>query len=267
MTLLAAIALAAADPACAGGTVTVGKFALHTTVQGEGDVTVVFESGNGNDGTVWEDLATRLAAHGLETLRYDRAGLGQSAPRPGTGYDVTRETDALKGLVDVCASNDRLLVVAHSYGGMIANLLAARDPRVKAILMLDASNPFTETPARTAKLQGLVRPQYDGVREHDPAMADHVIPIMEAWGDTSATVGAAAVPLDLPVYVLVRGVPGSDEDNLEEWQGGMRDYAAQSAYRQMVIAPGMGHKVAKERPDWVEASAMQLVDWIRANAD
>ena len=65
----------------------------------------------------------------------------------------------------------------------------------------------------------------------------------------------------------VSGVAGSDEDNLEEWQGGMRTFAGRSDMRFMRIAPGMGHHVARERPDWVEASAVQLIEWIRETRD
>lgn len=267
MILAAALSLAAADPACAGGLVEVGDYGIHTTVEGKGPVTVVFESGNGNDGTVWEDMASRLAAHGYKTLRYDRAGLGQSDPRPGDDYDVTREVGALRNLLDVCAIDGPVLMVAHSYGGMIASMMAAEDDRVKALLMLDATNRYTEFPERTERLWAMLRPRYEGVRAQSPAMADHIIPLMEAWNETDARVEQTTIEDPMPAYLLVRGVASSDEDNLEEWQSGMREFAAQSPYRFMTIAPGIGHKVAQERPDWVEASALQLLEWIETYAD
>lgn len=266
MILVAALALSVADPACAGGLVEVGDYALHTTVEGEGSVTVLFESGNGNDGTVWEDMARRLAARGVKTLRYDRAGLGQSEQRPGEGYDVRRESLALRGLMDACAVEGPVLMMAHSYGGMIASLTAAADDRIEALMLLDTNNPDTETAARTELLQSLYRPQYDAVREQDPALAKHIIPIMEAWGETAALVRETSIPDDVPVYQFVRGIPGSDQDDLEEWHRGQQAYANRGPYRWMVVAPGMGHRVAQERPDWVEASALQLIDWLEAKA-
>ena len=265
---LAALALLAVEPACAGEQVMIGgDYALHTVAEGEGDVTVLFESGNGNDGTVWEDMAARLSDAGVRTIRYDRAGLGQSAPRPGETYDINREVAALRRLLDACGAGEDILVVAHSYGGMVANLLAANDDRVKAMLLLDATNPDTETPARVERLMSLYRPRYDEVRAYDQSLADHIIPLMEAWGQTAATVRGAEIPLGIPIYLLVRGVAGSDEDNLEEWQDGMKSFAARSDMRFVQIAPGMGHHVARERPDWVEASAVQLIEWIRETRD
>ncbi|WP_265570702.1 alpha/beta fold hydrolase [Sphingomicrobium nitratireducens] len=262
-----AATLAAADPACRGGMVDVGDYGLHTTIEGEGPVAVVFESGNGNDGTVWADMAARLAGRGYTSLRYDRAGLGQSAPRPGDAYDVDNEVAALRGLMDRCGVEGPVLIVAHSYGGMIATLMAARDPRVKALLMLDATNAGTENPARIEKLLTLSRARYQELRDYDRDLAAHIIPLMEAWGDTAAKARAAAIPDEIPIYLLVRGIAGSPDDDLEEWQSGMAAFAAGGPRRYMVVAPGMGHKVAAERPDWVEASALQLLDYIERNAD
>lgn len=267
MIALATISLAMADPACSGGNVTVGDYQLHTVVEGKGDVTVLFESGNGNDGTVWEDMSKRLVAHGVKTLRYDRAGLGESAPRPGEGYDINREVSALRGLLDACAIDGPILMMAHSYGGMIASLTAAKDDRIEAVMLLDTNNPDTETAERTELLQSLYRDQYDSLRKDYPSLAEHIIPLMEAWEQTAATVRETSIPDDVPVYQFVRGIPGSDKDDLDAWHEGQGAYAARGPYRWLVIAPGMGHRVARDRAEWVETSAVQLIDWIRAKID
>lgn len=57
----------------------VGTHKLHfNIIKGEG-IPIVFESGAGNDGTVWNDLLNPLSQQiGAPLITYDRAGFGQS---------------------------------------------------------------------------------------------------------------------------------------------------------------------------------------------
>lgn len=88
MSALLAAALAAATPSvpqapvaptCAAQTVAVDGLPLWVDLQGQGETTVVFESGNGNDSTVWDALEPQVRALGVRTFRYDRRGYGRSA--------------------------------------------------------------------------------------------------------------------------------------------------------------------------------------------
>lgn len=75
---------------------------------------MVFESGNGNDSTVWEVITPRVRALGVRTFAYDRAGLGRSDPAPAT-YTVEAELGRLQRVLRLCQVTGPILFVAHSY--------------------------------------------------------------------------------------------------------------------------------------------------------
>src|SRR5947209_14891680 len=66
----------------AGKLISVDGYATHLYCAGSGSPAIVFESGQGDDLTMWRDVQGQLAIVTC-TCSYDRAGLGWSAPRPG----------------------------------------------------------------------------------------------------------------------------------------------------------------------------------------
>ncbi|WP_265562851.1 alpha/beta fold hydrolase [Sphingomicrobium arenosum] len=261
------LAAATSEPSlhrCGDSFLRAGEHELHVKDWGRpGDVTVLFESGNGNDGNVWDDMAKRLRDRGLRTIQYDRAGLGQSGPRPGEHYDVVREVSVIGELLDHCLVSAPVLLVAHSYGGMTGLMLAERDERIAAVLLLDAIIPDDPTPDRVEAILEEYRPQYAAVREAAPALADHIIPLMEAWPQSAAIFANVELDPRLPIYSLVTDGALATETEQRDWRASHRAFATASPYRFVRIDESAGHKVVAERPDWVEASAMQLVEWIR----
>ena len=118
--------------------------------QGSGPVTVVFESGNGNDSTVWDAITSRVRKFGVRTFAYDRAGLGRSDPAPAV-YKVEAELARLQRLLRLCRVAGPIVFVAHSYGGLLGLMTAANDKQVKAMVMVDAMVPG----AMSARVHGM----------------------------------------------------------------------------------------------------------------
>ncbi|HSS00326.1 MAG TPA: hypothetical protein VLM79_24880, partial [Kofleriaceae bacterium] len=56
---------------------------LWVQVAGQGDATVVFEAGGGDDASAWDKIEPQVRMlSSVRTVVYDRAGLGHSAPAP-----------------------------------------------------------------------------------------------------------------------------------------------------------------------------------------
>src|SRR5689334_16860682 len=127
--LLPLFAPRAAARSCGNELVDVGGRRVFVDVAGTGDPTVVFEAGGGNDATVWAQVAPRVRAARVRTFAYDRAGLGKSDLGP-TPYSIDDEVQALRSALTSCGLTGPLVLVAHSYGGVLALLSAASDPRV-----------------------------------------------------------------------------------------------------------------------------------------
>src|SRR5678815_4584123 len=111
---------------------------LWMQVRGTGDPTVVFESGEGDDSSVWSKIEADVRLpNGVRTVVYDRAGLGRSAPSSGP-YRIDDEAAALKRALDRFGIKGPIVLVAHSYGGFVATLVAASDKRVIGAVLVDA---------------------------------------------------------------------------------------------------------------------------------
>ncbi|MGD2069140.1 MAG: alpha/beta fold hydrolase [Gemmatimonadota bacterium] len=96
--------------------------------------------GVGVDYRPFRDIADTLARRGIATLRFDDPGVGGSDPYPpdATPFDYADIVrSALAYLRRRSESDpDRLAVLGHSEGGVVAPAVAAADERVAALILL-----------------------------------------------------------------------------------------------------------------------------------
>jgi pimeloyl-ACP methyl ester carboxylesterase len=119
-----------------GCLVDVGGRRLHANIAGEGGCTVVFESGLAASSLTWclvEPLVTQFA----RTISYDRAGLGwgDAAPHAATAGNAA---DDLARLLDALRIAEPVVLVGHSFGGLIVRIFQQRYPeRVAGLVLVD----------------------------------------------------------------------------------------------------------------------------------
>ena len=103
--------------------------------------TIVLEHGAFGCAADWAVVQDRLAAKGLRSLAYDRAGLGHSdpGPRPRDGAALV---DDLAGLLDALGETEPVVLVGHSMGGLMVRLFALTHPRrALGLVLVDAVTP------------------------------------------------------------------------------------------------------------------------------
>ena len=101
---------------------------------------VVFESGLGLSRLLWANVTHLLAKAGYRTISYDRSGLGHSPA--ATERSLESLVADLEQVVRAYAPQGAI-IVGHSYGGIMARLLTARQPQlVKALVLVDPSSEF-----------------------------------------------------------------------------------------------------------------------------
>lgn len=101
----------------------------------------VLEHGAFGCATDWAVVQDRLAAKGLSSLAYDRAGLGHSdpGPRPRDGQAIVADLAALLRELD---EDGPFVVVGHSMGGLMARLFALTHPDLTlGVVLVDAVTP------------------------------------------------------------------------------------------------------------------------------
>jgi pimeloyl-ACP methyl ester carboxylesterase len=109
-------------------TSTNGKKLHFQIIEGRREDIILFESGGGNDSSIWSDLLAPIAeATGATLITYDRPGLGSSEVDP-QHHGLTSDIERLElGLKDLGYTGHYTLV-AHSFGGFYATLFASRHP-------------------------------------------------------------------------------------------------------------------------------------------
>lgn len=110
---------------------------------------VVFESGLGNDHTVWNnnDLASQISSN-HDVLVYDRAGYGQSENGPGP-RNIARLSSELDSVINRFSKGRKVILIGHSLGGMIIRDYAIKNPlKTAALLFVDPSHEFYNRPSQ-----------------------------------------------------------------------------------------------------------------------
>lgn len=103
--------------------------------------TVVLEHGAFGCAADWAVVQDRLAAKGLASIAYDRAGLGHSepGPKPRDGHAIVSD---LAALLREVGEDDPLVLVGHSMGGLMVRLYALTHTRqVLGVVLVDAVTP------------------------------------------------------------------------------------------------------------------------------
>ncbi len=142
---------------------------------GSGTPAVIFESGLGGTSFEWT-VVQRDVASRYQACSYDRAGLGYSDPSP---RDRTSRAmaDELAALLDAATITQPVILVAQSFGGFTARIVASEFPdRVNGLVLVDTSH---EDQARRFAAAGIRDSQL-------PPVALHVVPILARLGITRA---------------------------------------------------------------------------------
>jgi pimeloyl-ACP methyl ester carboxylesterase len=106
----------------------------HIVRAGQGSPAVVFEAGIAASSISWSRVQPLVAAF-TETLAYDRAGYAWSRPSP-TPRTAAHQADELLRLLETVAIRPPWILVAHSFGALIAVMAAHRRPDLIAGLVL-----------------------------------------------------------------------------------------------------------------------------------
>jgi pimeloyl-ACP methyl ester carboxylesterase len=179
----------------------VGSNRLAWECRGEGSKTVLLIAGMGLDAhATYKNTFRNFALPGYQVCLYDRAGVGKSTPQ-SAARPLRVLADELDGLVKERGWHD-VVLVAHSFGGMIARTYAQAHPEsVRGIAFVDCVHESwypamkrAMSPDGWRTMDMIINWERDKNSHEDFAEA---VQAMHAGGRT----------LDLPVTVLSRGLP------------------------------------------------------------
>ena len=96
-----------------------------------------------------------------------------------------------------------IVLVAHSYGAFVATLVAATDPRVAGLVLVDGNLASFMDDAQLERLLATYTPQFAALEQAAPELARVMIPVIEAYPATVERLREVDVPHDLPTVDIV----------------------------------------------------------------
>ncbi len=237
--------------------VDVGGYKLYTISEGEGDKTVVFESGLGNDYSVWWAKETfQNTSSFAQSIAYSRAGYAPSEkgvePRSLEQFQTELGT-----LIDRKAKSDKIVLVGHSLGGMIIRAFAINNPE---------------------KIAGLVfvDPTHEDYREFTQEDEDQMVnDLIEAGGEGIITAKEAEQFLenmeyiktlgmlpDVPTIVLtsMKIVPGTNAEERQNWYDAHKKLGEGLSDFKHIATEKSGHHIMIDEPDLVLSAIHEIVE-------
>jgi 4,5:9,10-diseco-3-hydroxy-5,9,17-trioxoandrosta-1(10),2-diene-4-oate hydrolase len=263
-----------------------GAGMIHLQVAGAGDPLLLLHGLIGS-GQSWRQNISFLARE-ASVYAIDLFNMGRSERVPGLDAGLEATADRIAALMDAL-DLPKADIVAHSHGGAIAMMLAARHPhRVRRLILFAPANPFCKSRRRVIRFfqtrvgtwlahrvpslprhiqaKALYRMYGDRSRVAEgtlevytagldiPGTMDHILEILRGWFDDmhrlrSVLGGLAAMPT-----LLIWG----DRDRAVNLSSalGLQRTLAQS---RLLVIEGAGHLPFEEMP---ETCNLAMRDWL-----
>jgi hypothetical protein len=228
--------------------VTAGGVTQAAACTGQGAPTVVYVNGFGAPAAPSWSLAAGEQSRTNRVCLFDRPGLGLSPSRAGAAPHSRPEQHAIEmlDLLAVLGEPGPYLLVAWSYGGLVARSAATQRPEtVAGMVLVDTTSPV---------LRGLDEPWLgeNGIIDTDTI---------------AGTVGAGPQMGTRPVVVLQAGVWDDDSPlgtERQEWEAGQRQAATISENAVHAIVEDSNHAIPMRNPATVVAATSAAAESIRA---
>jgi hypothetical protein len=232
--------------------VDIGGYNMHfSIIEGDG-IPILFESGAGNDGSVWKAIAKDVHdVTGTTVIYYDRSGFGTSELNPNHKNDAEFGIDngileLEKGLKRLGYFND-LIMVSHSYGGFYTTLFSSRNSnKVLYNVRVDANlgGQYTEDILIKAE-------QDNSVNEmKDKNLGMYYLGVN--FANTVRLMQKVEYPKTIPAIDIVSPIQRHHTD--DEWNlliKSHEDFIKEESNRIGIIAYGSGHYIFKDNPGLV----------------
>lgn len=239
-----------------------GGYSLQTEQQGQGPTVVVFESGFGQGAGVWKAVIADLG-RACRCLAYARAGL-ETSGTDGTPNTIEKHVRDLGAVIDSLAPDNQVVLVGHSYGGLVAVEYARRHPnRLLGLVLVDPATMGQRRAFKHANGERVLADDRALLSVLPPALAnDYRLLISEMDGEAAAAPRAAP---DLPLALLTSTQVAADPFVFEETAQGKALWRVQHAQLFASFSRGShryfatGHNIHRENPKAVADAVRDIV--------
>jgi pimeloyl-ACP methyl ester carboxylesterase len=235
----------------------VGQHRLHFVIyRGKVPASVLLEAGGAADLKSWADVPGKLAREtGATVVAYDRAGLGGSEPGPPNGQPGAEIRD-LHTALDLLDLPKRTILVAHSYGAMLALLNAGSHQKaISGLVLVDPMNSrFIDATGDFiySTVPAIPKPATDRERT--------ITRMVATFPELIQQVRRLEPALQQPMVVITAGKRWWGREDIDTaWRRSHEALAAAGKRRRLMVAEGSGHDVPEMRPEVIVAAVGELL--------
>lgn len=239
----------------------VGGLSLNVEKSGFGEPTLVFLHYWGGTSRTWNMVTAELEEK-FTTVAYDFRGWGQSDKSPA-GYTLTDMADETLSLIQTLGIKSYVLV-GHSQGGKISQLVASRRPEGLRGLVLVAPAPptpvhFSEEALETqihaydSRENALQTIKFLSARTPAPAIVEQIVEdSMSSSEEARLAYPTAMILEDILAEVTKINVPtlviAGELDHLDSVEQHKQEVVARIPNAQFTIIEGSGHLLPIDEP-------------------
>lgn len=223
----------------------VGNYQLHFhIVKGKG-IPILFESGLGDAGSVWDTILKPLQrVTGTTLITYDRSGYGtsdaNSKETDDSKHGIMEGMKALEKALKILGFDEKIILVCHSYGGFYTTLYASRHPeKVKYVIRLDASlaDFYTDDLLQQLLLDETEKGEIPGTYYE-----------RKNFRNTVKIMRSISFPSTIPAIDITAGI---QFQYAKEWNQSHVDFVNAQPNRKGIIAYGSEHNIIRDNPSLV----------------
>ena len=227
--------------------------AVEVFEAGAGDVTVVFESGWGDDWTPWQLVADEVATR-TGVFAYSRPGYGDSDPTEGP-RDAGSIVAELRALLAAHRYAPPYVLVGHSIGGAYMELFAKAHPDdVHGLVLVDPRHRDFSAACAEAGFEECNVPANLLASLPPGQRAEY-----EAFANTADAIRAAGTFGSYPVRVLTATSHGFAPEVESLWVSMLGSLADEARDGELKVFAGAGHYLQLQRPHEVAEAIVSLV--------
>lgn len=251
--------------------VPLGDRTFDVITLGTGTPTLVLESGAGEGATQWNNVIAQLAAL-TRVVAYSRAGHDGSSPA-SESPSVKATVADLHALLRALGDTAPVVLVGHSWGGLLSRAYASTYPReVAGLVLVDGTHE------RQWSLWQALNPRFrfvDSARAMLPTMPSalrHDFAAMITVESAPRVAGLRPIPATLPLALITALKPCRPTDPfycrdpraLAVWRALHGELFSQSHRAIHLVSDQTGHYVMNDEPQLVVQAARFVLERARA---
>lgn len=226
-----------------------GGYNLFTETAGEGEHTLVFESGLGDNYESWYKLLNLAETN--QVIAYNRAGY-EPSETAANERSIVQLAEDLHQVILSKSKNVKVILVGHSLGGAVIRYYAVQHPEmVEGMVFVDSSHEGFEVMTQEQ--------EDDMVQFFNGEGLLQIAKEAEQFIENFETLGALATLPDVPTVVLT-SIRDRDGENETRWINAHATLGENLTNFTHITTENSGHYIQVDEPQLVLEAISTLLD-------